>query len=147
MCGHLWQRWGPKDKLLTELREIVKFINNFGSNHYMGKAVIALMALALVFIASSASASYFYPYGGSYSALHYPNSYYQLSYNQWAYDSPYVYVSRGSYSPYHSYSFSSSGCYNYWCYYPAPNYYQPYYTYYQYPQYNYNPGFYFGINW
>ncbi len=112
----------------------------------MHKALVT--AIAFLLIAVSASASYGYYYGGSYGALEYPNSYYNLRFSYWNQSGPYVNVSYSSYSPYHNYSYNyNSGCSNYWCYYPSPNYYAPYYNTYNYGHYSYSPGYRFGFNW
>jgi len=114
----------------------------------MRKIFLAILAVALVSIMGGASASYWQPYGGSYSALHYPNSYYDLSFSYWEYDGPYVSVSYARTTPYtNSYYYYSGGCQSYWCYQPSPYYYAPYYNQYNYGRYNYYPGYRFGYNW
>lgn len=113
----------------------------------MHKASFIAVFAALVLLASNVAASYGYYYGGSYSPLHYPNSYYNLGFSYWHYDGPYVHVSYANYSPYHSYSYQFDGCGYYWCYHPAPYYYAPYYNSYYYESYTYAPGYYFGYSW
>ena len=82
------------------------------------------LAIAVIFMASQVSAYYYY--GGSYGAMEYPNSYYnvyQSSYNYSPYGS---YNSYYNFTPYSSYSYQSS-----WS--PYSTYYTP--VYYTYPAY------------
>jgi len=64
------------------------------------------LAVAMLFLAGSAFA--YYPYGGSYGALEYPNSYYNV-YSAGYATSPYGgYSYYNNYTPYSSYSYYSS---------------------------------------
>lgn len=113
----------------------------------MRKAILAFMLLVTIMLSSNVMAGYGYPYGGSYSNLHYPNSYYDVSFSYWNNNGPYVSVNFLRSTPYTYQNYSYSGCNSYWCYQPAPYYYRPYYNSYNYGSYRYNPGYQFSYNW
>jgi hypothetical protein len=118
----------------------------------MRKIFLTILAVALLSIMGSASASYWQPYGGSYSALHYPNSYYDLSFSYSRYNNSYASVSYGRTTPYSNSYYYNGGCQSYGCNQPyssyyTPYYYAPYYNSYNYSRYNYYPGYSFGYNW
>lgn len=92
---------------------------------------IALLAIAVLFLASNASA--YYVWGGSYGALEYPNSYYNYYYSGYG-ANPYY----GSYNYYYNYTPYSTYYYSYSNWQPYSAYYYPtYYPSYYYPSYYY----------
>lgn len=79
------------------------------------------IAIAILFLASSASA--YYPYGGSYGALEYPNSYYNYTYLEQGRDF------YGSYSRFYNFTPYSTYYYDYSSWHPRAynTYYRPVY--------------------